>query len=113
MDQTEGNVRLISDVDDDGSGIIGFEVFFKLMTHNILHRDLTVEILKAFRLFDDGETGKISFINLKRVAKELGERTTDEELQEMFDEDDKPDRDGAGAVYEEDFLRIMKGTNLF
>ena len=48
------------------------------------------------------ETGKISFKNLKRVAKELGERMTDEELQEMIDE---ADRDGDGEVNEEEPLR--------
>merc|ERR1712054_417574 len=102
--------KMISDVDDDGSGTIEYEEFLKMMTHKILNRDPKDEILKAFRLFDDDETGKIPFKNLKRVAKELGERMTDEELQEMIDE---ADRDGDGEVNEEEFLRIMKKTNLF
>ena len=54
--------------------------------------------------------GKISFRNLKRVAKELGENMTDEELQEMIDE---ADRDGDGEISEDEFLRIMKKTSLY
>lgn len=35
----------------------------------------------VFHLFDDDCTGKISFENLKRIAEELEENLTDEELQ--------------------------------
>jgi Ca2+-binding EF-hand superfamily protein len=59
---------------------------------------------------DNFVSGKISFKNLKRVAKELGENMTDEELQEMIDE---ADRDGDGEVSEEEFIRIMKKTSLY
>merc|ERR1712211_49219 len=81
-----------------------------MMAHKILNRDPIEEINKAFKLFDDDNTGKVTFKNLKRVAKELGERLTDEELQEMIDE---ADRDGDGEVNNEEFQRIMKKTNLF
>ena len=61
---------MISDVVDDGSGTIEYEEFLEMMTHKILNRDPTDKILKAFRLFEDDETGEISFKNLKRAAKD-------------------------------------------
>ena len=102
--------KMISDIDKDGSGTIDFSEFLEMMTSKMSERDSREEILKAFRLFDDDETGKISFRNLKRVAKELGENMTDEELQEMIDE---ADRDGDGEISEDEFLRIMKKTSLY
>lgn len=102
--------RMIAEVDTSGSGMIDLNDFFRIMTAKMAERDSREEILKAFRLFDEDDTGKISFKNLKKVAKELGENLTDEEIQEMIDE---ADRDGDGEINEEEFLRIMRRTFLY
>jgi centrin-1 len=102
--------KMIADVDKDGSGVIDYNEFLDMMTAKMAERDPKEEMAKAFKLFDDDDTGKISFKNLKRVAKELGENMTDEEIQEMIDE---ADRDGDGEISEDEFFRIMRKTNLF
>uniref|UniRef100_A0A8C0XCX3 EF-hand domain-containing protein n=1 Tax=Castor canadensis TaxID=51338 RepID=A0A8C0XCX3_CASCN len=89
--------------DVDGSGTIDVKELKS-------EKDEKEEILKAFKLFDDDDTGSISLNNIKRVAKELGENLTDDELQEMLDE---ADRDGDGEINEEEFLRMMKKTSLY
>merc|ERR1719240_2309166 len=102
--------KMVRDVDDDVSGSVDFPEFLDMMAHKILNRGPVEEINKAFKLFYDDNPGKVTFKNLKREAKELGERLTDEELQEMIDE---ADRDGDGEVNNDEFQRIMKKTNLF
>ena len=51
-----------------------------LVSERILARDPMEEIRRAFQLFDDDNTGKISLRNLRRVAKEVGDRLEDDEL---------------------------------
>ena len=90
---------------DLSSAMISYDEFVEMVTPRMQNRDSREEIMKVFALFDDDNSGGISFKNLKRVAMELGENLTDEELQEMIDE---ADRDGDGVINEEEFYRVMR-----
>jgi len=68
------------------------------VTRKFRERDPTDEILKAFKLFDEEGSGKITLKNLKKVAREMGENLSDAELQAMIDEFDK-DNDGCSNSF--------------
>lgn len=96
--------QMISDLDKDGSGAIDFDEFLDMMTARLSDKDSREDINKVFRLFDDEKQGAITIKNLRRVAKELGETMTDEELLEMIE---RADSDGDGRVTADDFYNIM------
>lgn len=98
--------QMFIDMDKDlSSATVTYDEFVDMVTPRMQNRDSREEIMKVFALFDDDNTGAISFKNLKRVTAELGENLTDEELQEMVDE---ADRDGDGVINEEEFYRVMR-----
>merc|ERR1712154_655692 len=59
--------KMIQDIDKDDSGTIDFNEFLEMMTAKMSEKDSREEIRKAFRLFDDDETGFITLKNLRRV----------------------------------------------
>lgn len=97
--------RMLADIGKDPSQPIDFNDFCEMMRGRMPDKNSRAEIDKVFALFDEDETGKISFRNLKRIAQELGESLTDEELQEMIEE---ADRDGDGLINPDEFYRVMR-----
>lgn len=75
------------------------------MTEKITSRDPEEEMEKAFQLFDEDGTGRVTLKNMRRIARELGENLTDDELQAMIDEFDK---DEDGAINLQEFKYIMQ-----
>lgn len=90
--------------DQHGQPLMDIAGFTDIMTEKFALRDPRQEMVKAFQLFDENNTGKISLRSLRRVARELGENMSDEELQAMIDEFDT---DQDGEINLDEFLAIM------
>ncbi|EGW34269.1 uncharacterized protein SPAPADRAFT_59689 [Spathaspora passalidarum NRRL Y-27907] len=94
---------IITEYDTDDTNLINYDNFFKVVGQMILERDPLDEIKRAFKLFDEDNTGKISLRNLRKIAKDLGENLTDEELRAMIEEFDL---DEDGEINEQEFIKI-------
>eukprot|EP01062_Namystynia_karyoxenos_P067333 TRINITY_DN61271_c0_g1_i1.p3 TRINITY_DN61271_c0_g1~~TRINITY_DN61271_c0_g1_i1.p3 ORF type:complete len:196 (+),score=105.09 TRINITY_DN61271_c0_g1_i1:83-670(+) len=123
--------RLVGTVDKEGTGLLDFNMFLELLVRKMGEKDSKEETLKAFELFCDAagtgeKTGRgrvITFEDLKIVAEDIGENMTDEELMEMIDfatkgrgrkEKDKLKEGGRDtAVTDEEFMKLLKKTNLY
>jgi Ca2+-binding EF-hand superfamily protein len=83
---------------------IDFNDFLEIMTTKMSERDQPEELEKAFILFSQNKP-YIEFEDLKRIARELGETMSEDELKEMMFEANKTDREG--SVDRSDFLGIL------
>ena len=78
-----------------GNGTIDFPEFLTMMARKMKDTDSEEEIREAFRVFDKDGNGFISAAELRHVMTNLGEKLTDEEVDEMIRE---ADIDGDGQI---------------
>ena len=102
---TEAELQdMINEVDADGNGTIDFPEFLSLMARKMKDTDTEEELIEAFKVFDRDGNGFISAAELRHVMTNLGEKLTDEEVDEMIRE---ADVDGDGQINYEVFVKMM------
>uniref|UniRef100_A0A0E0PPB1 EF-hand domain-containing protein n=2 Tax=Oryza rufipogon TaxID=4529 RepID=A0A0E0PPB1_ORYRU len=107
---TEAELQdMINEVDADGNGTIDFPEFLNLMAKKMKDTDSEEELKEAFRVFDKDQNGFISAAELRHVMTNLGEKLTDEEVDEMIRE---ADVDGDGQINYEEFVKVMMANRL-
>ncbi|XP_042059776.1 calmodulin-2/4-like isoform X1 [Salvia splendens] len=95
---------MINEVDIDGNGTIEFAEFLNLMANKMKETDAEEELKEAFKVFDTDQNGYISATELRHVMINLGEKLTDEEVEQMIRE---ADLDGDGQVDYDEFVKMM------
>lgn len=95
---------MINEVDTEATGKIPFDTFVMLMARQMKNTDRVDEILDAFRLFDTEGKGIIPAAELRHIMTNLGEKLTEEEVDEMIREADTL---GNGQIHYEDFVTMM------
>ncbi len=88
---------------EERSTEVDFDEFLDAISSKLGNRETREGIDRIFDLFDDDKSGTINLNNLKRVAKELGETMTVDELREMLSRA----ASNNDEITREDFYNIM------
>jgi hypothetical protein len=94
---------MVNEVDADGNGTVDFPEFLSLMSRKMKDTDTEEELVEAFKCFDRDGSGFISTAEIRHVMTNLGEKLTDEEVDEMVREV----AEGGDKVNYEEFVRMM------
>ena len=112
MEPTQDDIaKLVADFDKDSTGKIDFHEFLAIMMKKMSQTDQKDALDEAFDLFDDDGDGEISFEDLKKVAKDLSEQMSDEELLEMLEGAAGKKGDGKGKVNRDAFKQCITKAN--
>ena len=95
------------DKDKEGVVLIEYADFLDIMITKMSERDNDAQLEKAFILFSE-DKDHITLEDLQRIAGEIGENMTEDELMHMIYEAESGKQEKTGVVDIEDFLQILK-----
>ena len=84
---------------------IRFEEFLKLIERKMKETKDTESCYEVFKMFDKEQTGYISASGIKYMMTNLGEKLTDQEVNEMLN---CADTEQSDKISYEEFLKMMK-----
>lgn len=102
--------RILEAVDKKNNKLISFDEYMEIMIDAQGKKTPEEEMKKAFEILCEEGRDKITLKSLQKICVDLGENITKEELEEMITEADKDQDEEVG---EQDFIAIMKKTNMF
>ena len=95
---------LISDVDSNNDGKVNFNEFLSIMIKRAKDSDIEEELIEAFRIFDKEGEGRISSSEFRHIMMTLGEKLSEDEIDEMIKE---ADFKSEGFINYRDFVKII------
>ena len=99
---------MIADLDShENANGIDFENFLSAITDKLGNKESRDGIQRIFELFDDDRSSSINIHNLRRVAKELGETMSADELREMLE---RAASSGEEITFEDFYFIMTKKT---
>ena len=99
---------IIDEIDTNGNGIIGFSEFLSMMARKIKETQSKDKLWETFRIFDKEGNQSISAAELRYMMTQLGEKLTDEEIDEMIK---IADTDNINKVNYDEFVKITDGVD--
>jgi calmodulin len=95
---------MIQDTDTDDDKKINFDEFIMLMQKRAKDSDIEEELFEAFKIFDKEGHGHIESAEFRHIMLTLGEKLSDDEVDEMIKEADPRNE---GFVNYKEFVKLM------
>ena len=99
---------MVREIDADGDGAIDFPEFLTMMLRKMNEGDPERELRDVFTVFDKDQSGTVSADELKSVMKVIGEKLTEQEIEDAIR---LADTTGDGEVDYDEFIAFVLSSN--